>query len=167
MKHRSELRKRRLSDKTIESIGSVLYFLSFFAAIIAGFGSAVLFGDVRNESAPLLIWTFMGGAAAAVIVMLYGIQRFKRWLAGESGEDIGRFQRPPPSQSIPFGLVLILVALCLFLTLAAWERSGETTMTGPLAVTGLYIWLGKGGVAALFVGFGLFMIMDGLRHRSG
>jgi hypothetical protein len=166
MKHESGIRNRRFTDKTIQSIGSVLYFLSFFAAIIPGVGSAVLFGDIRNEPAPILIWTFMGGAAAGLIIMLYGIQRLKRWLAGEAGEDIGRYRRPPPSQSISFGVVLILVAVSLFLTLAAWERSGETTMEGPLAVTGLYIWLGKGGLAALFVGFGLFMIVDGLRHRS-
>jgi len=166
MKHQSKLRKRRLSDKSIESIGSVLYFLSFFVAIFAGFGSALLFGDMRNEPATILIWTFMGGATASLIMMLYGIQRLKRWLAAESGEGIARFQRPPPAQSITFGVVLILVAVCLFVTLAAWERSGETTIEGPVATIGLYIWLGKGGVAALFVGFGLFMIMDGLRHRS-
>lgn len=165
MKHQSKLRKRRLSDNTIKSVGSVLYFLSFFAAIISGLGSAMLFGDLRNEPAPILIWTFMGGAAAGLIVMVYGIQRLKRWLAGESGEDIGRYQSLPPSQSISMGVVLIVVAVCLFLTFAAWERSGETTLEGPAAAIGLYIWLGKGGVAALFAGFGLFMIVDGLRHR--
>jgi hypothetical protein len=163
---RSELGKRRLSDKTIQSIGSVLYFLSFFAAMFAGFGSLLLFGDARNAPAPILIWTFMGGAAAGLILMFYGVQRLKCWLAGESGKDIAQFRRPASAQSISFGVVLILVAVSLFFTLAAWERSGETTMEGPLAVTGLYIWLGKGGVAALFVGFGLFMIVDGLRHRA-
>ena len=164
MRYQSKLRKRHLSDKNIESVASVLYFLSFFATLIAGFGSAMLFGDPMNGPGWILMWTFMGGASASLILMLYGIQRFKHFLAGESGEGIARYRSIPASQSISLGVALIVLAVLLFLTFAAWERRGGTIEENAAAL-GLYILLGKSGAAALLAGFGVFMIVDGLRRR--
>jgi len=166
MKHKLKFRKRHLSDKNIESVASVLYFLTFFAAIIAGFSSAMLFGDPKDGPGWVLVWTFMGGASSGLIVMLYGIQRLKCWLAGESGEGVGRYHSLPSSQSILWGVALIGLAACLFLTFAAWERSDEATIRFNAAAIGLYILLGKSGAAALLGGLGLFMILDGVRRRS-